>query len=245
LAGFKTHIGTSTTLGIAYGSAGLFLLPQTDGQLPIASCLLAAGLCSVGGMLPDLDSDSGIPLRETVAFTAAIVPMLLIHRLAHLGLSHEMMVVTGGLSYLLIRFGFFSLLKKYTVHRGMFHSIPAAVIAALLAFLLCTCETAPPRYFKAGAVFLGFMSHLVIDELWSIEWKRGRWRLKQSFGTALKLWGNNTFANFSTYLKLAVLAAMAFADPIVMERIENHLHRGKDVPRIAIENIERIQNIWK
>ncbi|NIL99066.1 MAG: metal-dependent hydrolase, partial [Planctomycetales bacterium] len=111
MAGFKTHITTSTTLGIAYGGAGLWLLPEPGGELPLAACVLATGLCSIGGMLPDLDSDSGIPLRETVAFTAAVVPMLLIHRWSHLGLSHEMMVIVGGLIYLLIRFGLFALLK--------------------------------------------------------------------------------------------------------------------------------------
>jgi hypothetical protein len=242
VAKFKTHITTSTTLGVAYGGAGLWLLREPDGELLLATCLLATGLCSIGGMLPDLDSDSGIPLRETIAFTAAVVPMLLVHRFAHLGLSHEMMVVVGGLLYLLIRFGFFALLKRYTVHRGMFHSIPAALIAAELAFLLCSCETMAPRYFKAGAVLLGYMSHLVLDELYSIEWKRGRWQFKRSFGTAMKLWGNNRFANLSTYAKLAVLGFMAFADPIVMERIETHIDQGKELPRTAIETVE---TIWR
>nr|NIL96953.1 metal-dependent hydrolase [Planctomycetales bacterium]NIM08624.1 metal-dependent hydrolase [Planctomycetales bacterium]NIN08092.1 metal-dependent hydrolase [Planctomycetales bacterium]NIN77226.1 metal-dependent hydrolase [Planctomycetales bacterium]NIO35354.1 metal-dependent hydrolase [Planctomycetales bacterium] len=215
---------------------------EPQGELPLASCLLATGLCSIGGMLPDLDSDSGIPLRETVAFTAAVVPMLLIHRLSHLGLSPEMMVIVGGLLYLLIRFGFFAMLKRYTVHRGMFHSIPAALIAAELAFLLCSYETAAIRYYKAGAVLLGFMSHLVLDELWSIEWKRGRWQLKKSFGTAMKLWGSDRFANLSTYAKLAVLGFLAMADPVVMERIETRMRQADELPRTAIEKVE---TIWR
>jgi membrane-bound metal-dependent hydrolase YbcI (DUF457 family) len=242
MAGFKTHIATSTTLGVAYGAAGYWLLDGPYERLPAATCLLGVGLCSVSGMLPDLDSDKSIPLRETVAFTAAVVPMLLIDRFQHLGLSAEMMVLVGGIIYVAIRFGFFSLLKRYTVHRGMFHSIPAALIAAELAFLLCSCETALPRYYKAGAVLLGYMSHLVLDEMYSIEWKRGRWQFKKSFGTALKLWGKHPFANVSIYLKVAVLAILAFADPIVMERIELHLRHGKEVPHIAIETVE---HFWR
>ena len=66
MAGFKTHITTSTVLGIGYG-AGAHLLYG----LPLDTCMLAGGLCSVSGMLPDLDSDSGVPIRESMAFAAA------------------------------------------------------------------------------------------------------------------------------------------------------------------------------
>ena len=242
MANFKTHITTSTVLGVGYGAAGVWLLREPSGEVPIATCLLGAGLCSISGILPDLDSDSSIPLRETVAFSAAVVPMLMIHRFAHLGLDHEQMVLVGVALYLAIRFGFFALLRRYTVHRGMFHSIPAALIAAELGFLLCSCETMAPRYYKAGAVLFGYMIHLTLDELYAIEWRRGRWRLKKSFGTALKFWGTSSFANASTYAKLAVLALIAFQDPVWMERIEDKLHQGRQLPRTAVETIE---NIWR
>ena len=240
MADFRTHITTSTTLGIAYGGVGGFLLRDAAGEVPLTTCVLGGGLCAIAGMLPDLDSDTGIPLRETMAFTAAVVPMLLIDRFEHLGLSAESMVLFGVLIYLVIRFGIFELLKRYTVHRGMFHSIPAAIIAAELGFLLCSCDDIAMRYFKAGGMLLGYMSHLILDEIYSID--LGRLRLKKSFGTALKLWGSHTFANFSTYAKVIVLAAVAFVDPIVMESIETQVHHGKQLPLIAIEKIE---SIWR
>ncbi|MCE9552832.1 MAG: metal-dependent hydrolase, partial [Planctomycetes bacterium] len=85
MAGFRTHIAVSTTLGVGYGAAGVFLLPaHAGGELPLATCALAAGLCSVSGMLPDLDSDSGVPIRETMTLAAAVVPMLLMRRFAHM-----------------------------------------------------------------------------------------------------------------------------------------------------------------
>ena len=89
MANFNTHITTSTIVGVGYGTGGYFLLPHVNGQAPLTSCLLATGLCSISGMLPDLDSDSSIPLRETIMFSAAVVPMLLMHRFVHLGLDHE------------------------------------------------------------------------------------------------------------------------------------------------------------
>jgi len=212
MAGFTTHITTSTILGVGYGAAAHLGL-----GVPLDKCLLAAGLCSVAGMLPDLDSDSGVPVRETFAFAAAIVPMLMVDRFQHMGMSHESMVLAGGLIYIAIRFGIAEIFKRYTVHRGMWHSIPAAATVGLLAFLICSCENTHERMFKAGAVVLGFISHLVLDELYSITWTGWRFRFKKSFGTALKFWSDSPWANISTYGKLILIAALAFTDPILMK----------------------------
>src|SRR5688500_14827490 len=119
MAGFKTHITTSTVLGVGYAAGGHVLY-----GMPLPACLLAGGLCSVSGMLPDIDSDSGVPLRESLAFAAAIVPMLMVERFRELGLAPESIALGGAILYLAIRFGLGGMLKRYTVHRGMFHSLP-------------------------------------------------------------------------------------------------------------------------
>jgi hypothetical protein len=214
MADFKTHITTSTVAGIAYGAAGYLAF-----DIPPDSAMLAAAMCSVAGILPDLDSNSGIPLRETIAFSAAVIPMLMIHRFRELGLSHECMVLAGALIYIAVRFGIAEIFKRYTVHRGMWHSIPAAVTICLLAFLVCTDESMVERWYKALAAFLGFMVHLALDEIWSLEVRRGRFRLKRSFGTAIKFFGNSVWGNLSTYAKLILVAALAFGDPIMMQEI--------------------------
>jgi hypothetical protein len=211
MAGFRTHITVSTSLGVAYGAAGYFYAGLPDGV-----CLLATGLCSVSGMLPDLDSDSGVPLRESLAFAAAVVPMLMIPRWRTLGFTPEHMVLVGSLFYLAIRFGVGKLLKKYTVHRGMFHSIPAALIATELAFLLYSRKDINLRYYVAAAVAAGFMSHLILDEIWSVGVKHGQIALKKSFGTAVKFWSDSRWANFSCYAKLAILSFFVFHDPVWM-----------------------------
>ncbi len=114
---------------------------------------------------------------------------------------------------MLIRFGMAALLKRYTVHRGMFHSLPAAVIFGEIAFLLASGDDVRLRAYKAGAVVLGYLSHLLLDELYSIQWSHGRLRLKNSFGTALKLFGHGWWANLSAYLKLAILTAIILFEP--------------------------------
>lgn len=206
MAGFRTHITVSTLTGIGYGAAAHMVY-----QVPLPTCILAGGLCSVSGMLPDLDSDSGVPLRESVAFGAAVVPMMLMERLRHYDLATETIVLIGALVYLAVRFGFARILKRYSVHRGMFHSIPAALLAAEFAFLLAT-GSFEMRVFKAGGVLAGYMAHLVLDEIWSVEWIGYRFRFKKSFGTALKLWGDGIGSNLLTYAGVGLLTYMIFYD---------------------------------
>jgi len=208
MANFKTHITFSTLLGAGYGGAAYFLY-----DVPWPTSLLAGGLCGVSGMLPDIDSGPGVPLRESMAFAAAVVPMMLIDRFQEFGMSPELIVLAGAGIYLTIRFVIAELLKRYTVHRGMFHSLPAAVIVAELAFLLCSGEDMRLRLYKAGAVLVGYLSHLLLDELYSIQWYRGRLKLKRSFGTAVKFFGHGWWPNASTYLKLAVLTYVALKEP--------------------------------
>ena len=212
MAGFKTHITTSSLLGVGYGAIGTYL------GLPWESAVVAGAMCGIGGMLPDIDSDSGIPFRESMSFAAAVVPVLLLPRLQQLGLNHEQFVLAVGCSYAFVRFGLAKMLAKYTVHRGMFHSLPAVFIFSGLAFLFSNSDTLQLRYFKAIGVFLGVMSHLTLDEIYSVEFAGGRWRLKKSSGTAIKLWGQSTWANVTTYGKLALVYAMILGEPMVTEK---------------------------
>jgi hypothetical protein len=61
---------------------------------------------------------------------------------------------------------------------------------------------------------------LLLDEIYSVEWKGGRWRLKKSFGTAIKFWGDDMWSNFSTYAKLAIVVMMILGEPSVMQQLE-------------------------
>ncbi len=208
MAGFKTHITVGTVLGAGYATTAYMLY-----DVPLATCALAGGLCSVSSMLPDLDSGPGVPLRESVAFASAVVPMMLIHRFQAMGMSHEMIILAGAGVYLAIRFGLAELLKRFTEHRGMFHSLPAAVIAGELGFLLASGDDLRLRIYKAAAVVLGYVSHLVLEEIYSFQFSRGRLRIKSSFGSALKLVGSGGWANFSAFAKLAILTYVVLKEP--------------------------------
>src|ERR1700674_4355101 len=82
MASYAGHISLAAALGAAYGSAGAFYY-----QLDWGPAILAAGLTTVGGMLPDLDSQSGVPVREMFGLAAIVGPLLLVPRMVHMDLS--------------------------------------------------------------------------------------------------------------------------------------------------------------
>jgi len=234
MADFKTHVTTSTVCGLALGSAAYF-----GSEYPLDQCILATGLCSVSGMLPDLDSDNGVPIRETFAFGAAAIPMMLVDRFQHMGLTVEQMVISGMLIYIGIRFGVSRIFKRFTVHRGMWHSIPAAMVAAIFTFLICSCVDVRLRLLKAFAVFLGFCSHLILDEIYSIDFNGRRVRIKKSLGTAMKFWSGNLTANVATYAQLAALVFIVAYDETMMESLG---FEPVKVPATAQDWIDGVMN---
>src|ERR1700744_3182389 len=98
MAGFRMHISVSGGLGVAYG----VLAVKPLGYDP-ETALLAGALTMVGGMLPDLDSDSGVPVRKMFGLASAVVPVLLIPWLTQFGLSAEGVLAAMLISYALIR----------------------------------------------------------------------------------------------------------------------------------------------
>ena len=232
MADFKTHMTVSTATGVLLAFAGY------KAKMNIDTCIVAGTLCSVSGMLPDLDSNSGRPLREATALGAAVVPMLMVDRLQKMDLQPDTMVLIAILTYVAIRFVLAEIFRRYTVHRGMWHSIPAAAICGMFAFLVMSHEDISIRLFKTSGVVLGFLSHLILDEIWSIDFKKGSYRFKDSFGTALKLWGNSRFANVVTYIKLTIVGLLVWQDQGFMSRY----NMNPDVPHTMTEMIASIRN---
>lgn len=212
MADFKTHMGVSTATGALLAFAGYQAKMSWD------TCLVAGTLCSVSGMLPDLDSNSGRPLREATALGAAVVPMMMVDRLQRLNLQPDTMVLIAIAAYISIRFVLAEVFRRYTVHRGMWHSIPAAATCGMFAFLVMSHEDIGVRLFKTSGVVLGFLSHLILDEIWSVDFKHGSYKFKSSFGTALKLWGNSRSDNLISYGLALLLGIGVWQDQGFMSR---------------------------
>lgn len=192
-------------VGICYG--GLALL-RSEFDWGVAA--LGAGLTTIGGLLPDLDSHSGVPVRELFGITAAAVAVALFGALRHQALPLEEVVVLVSLAYFGVRYGAANLFRSITVHRGMYHSIPAMFIAGLVIYLGYPSGDPLLRLYLAGGVMAGFLSHLVLDEIYAVDLMGVTISFNQFAGSALKFTSPSWAATLSTYLILAGLGYVAW-----------------------------------
>jgi len=206
MASYQGHLTVSSILGAVYGSVGALGLDLDWGPV-----FLGAGLTALGGLLPDLDSDSSVPVRELFSLLAAVVPFVVVRRLRRAGIVFETeeLIVIAILVYVLVRFGLARVFKSYTVHRGMFHSIPAMGIAGLVVFFFSQNPIIGVRLYLAGGVMLGFLSHLLLDELYSVDFMGNRVRPNKYAGSAFKFSSPSWSATVTTYVLLTLLAYLA------------------------------------
>jgi len=190
MAAYREHITVSGTLGLAYAFAAVGVF-----AFSITQAMIAGILTWIAGMLPDLDSSSGKPVRELFGLTAGLAPLLLLQHTNKLGISGDRAMLFSLLLYGAVRYGGAAVLSKLTVHRGMFHSIPALLIAAEITFLSYYSPSIRVRLLMAAGVALGFLSHLILDEMYSVQWDGRRVKLKRSSGSAMKFFGADPFPN--------------------------------------------------
>jgi membrane-bound metal-dependent hydrolase YbcI (DUF457 family) len=207
MASYRGHLAFSTGLGAAYAAFGSWQLGLDWGP----ACL-AGGLTALGGLLPDLDSDSSVPVRELFGLAAAAAPFLLFARIRALTANREQTLVVLACVYLLVRYVGAALFKRLTVHRGMFHSLPGMVITGLIVYLLYHDPDQRLRIYLAVGAALGFLSHLVLDEMCDVDFLGRRPHLGRFAGSPLKLASRSWPATAFAYLLLAVLAFLALLE---------------------------------
>ncbi|CAB1274357.1 metal-dependent hydrolase [Candidatus Nitrosacidococcus tergens] len=184
MANFNTHItGAMIVSGI-----GITALMVTR-TFPISTLTAYFILGVIGGILPDIDSKSSIAIRwifNTLGITMGFFGVLYGNIIYSLSLL-ELILVWVGI-FILIRYGLASLFTRLTIHRGLIHSIPMG-IAITLTFVITSryilSISILEAWFSGTFLLLGFITHLLLDELYSVD-LRGI-RLKRSFGTALSL----------------------------------------------------------
>lgn len=182
MANFNTHLSIA-----AVGSGMLAILCLQVGFVDAKNAILLASMGVLGGILPDIDLHYSRPSRILFSILGIIVAFLWVFSAENdLSISH---LWGAGLGiYLFVRYPFWSLFQKLTVHRGSIHSVAAALLFALMVAALSFhvfAKNAFTSWLTSTFIFLGFILHLLLDEIYSVDFM-GR-RLKRSFGTALKL----------------------------------------------------------
>ena len=189
LANFNTHLGVA-----AIGSGMLATLCLQVGFVDATDALLLASAGVIGGILPDIDLHYSYPSRILFSLLGIMLSFLWIFS-AENDLSIAGLWGAGLGIYLLVRYPVCEFFKKFTVHRGSVHSINVALLFGLLTVLLSYHLFKKPAFtawFIGFFLFLGFILHLLLDEIYSVDFM-GR-RLKHSFGTALKLFDSRQYA---------------------------------------------------
>lgn len=214
MGSFKQHVTCSTVTGIVIGG----LAYQYGFSLP--TCLLAGGLCSMAGMLPDIDSDTSRSFQECIYLAAGLCAFLVVQRLRAFDTDPDVIMLGGAGMFLFVRFVVGEFIKKSTAHRGMFHSIPAAIFSGQITFFI-SAGTATERLLKALALTTGYLSHLILDEICSIDSTGKELRLKKSFGTAMKFYDSKRApAALILYAAIVFLGMTAVKQPELIEQFE-------------------------
>lgn len=149
--------------------------------------ILLSVVGTLGGILPDIDLDHSSPTRAMFTALALVLAFLVVFKYAGRYSILELWLI-GGLVFGGVRYVGWRMFAGLTVHRGIFHS----VVAALFFWFLTT--TLGHYVFEFGRVlawmvglfvFVGYLLHLCLDEMCSVDFMNAR--LKRSFGTALKI----------------------------------------------------------
>lgn len=190
MADFRTHVSfAATTSGLlATLYLGAEIITPTEVMI-----LWAAG--TLGGILPDIDADNSIAIKTIFNIFGVVFSFLIMFsQTTHLSIVELWSLWI--LSYLLIRFPMMELFKKFTIHRGIYHSVLMAVFfwfaSTTLTFHFLGQDESM-AWMVGFFVFWGYMVHLSLDELYSVDFANKK--LKRSAGTALKLLGNDSSSN--------------------------------------------------
>lgn len=228
MADFRTHLTYSTGTGVLYGGVlSLF-------GFPLPSCALAGGACAISGMLPDIDSKSSRALQECLYLAAGIVAMLTVSRLREFAINGDIVIFIGALTFLFVRFVVGALVRNFTVHRGMMHSVPVALLFGEIGFLLSS-GTPLLRCIKAGGITLGFLSHLVLDEVYSIDANGREFKLKKSFGTAFKFLDKSSHKNLLIYGILLASTLFVYNEPYLTAHFFSNTGRIASIGSDALQ----------
>ncbi len=202
MANFQTHCTVA-----AGGSIVATAVCVQSGMADHTQGLLLISLGTLAGILPDIDSDHSIPTRlvfNVISFAVAIGSLF-----ALLGQVNLLYLLGISLiSALFVRYIAYALFAGITEHRGLFHSLPAALLFGLSTVSIGIHMLGWSLHFAwlaAAFVSGGYLLHLLLDEIYSVNFMGST--LKKSFGSALTLF---TRSSWLSYLLLYAIVGAGF-----------------------------------
>ena len=199
MADFKAHTSVGTLWGLLLG-----IVSVISDFCSLIGGIVILFLAATSSAAPDIDSDTGRPRELVLSFLGIAIPIVLLFNISD-STSSENILAATLISFFLVRYILGYLLAKFTVHRGLWHSIPAAVLCSEITYLLFFDLPVKVRLLYVLSVLGGFISHLLLDEMYSV--KVLALDTKRSFGTALKFTGPSKIQTTLLYLLIFCSAA--------------------------------------
>ena len=202
MANFTTHIATGTVV------AGALATLTLAADVVAPENLIAVTMAGVlGSVLPDIDLKDSRPSRAMFAGLAVFFSFAVLFTFAMRYSIAELWILwLGTLAF--VRYGLHTVFHRLAVHRGIWHSILAAVFSAAATAIILKHVLEKPdgiAWLAGGFLFIGYLVHLILDEIYSVDIMDTR--LKASFGTALKLF-DTRHPRASAAMAAAVLATL-------------------------------------
>ena len=208
MAKVESHFSISIGLAIAYSLLGVIFL-----AIKPEIVFLAAVLVVITGILPNID-EGGETASNFSGLIAAAAPLLLMQLYPNMqtaGVSRMALTVIG--SYFISKYIFDNVILNMTSHRGVMHSIPAAIITFEVIFLLFHDLSMQPRLYLACGGFTGFFSHLMIDGYTNLDlMNRALGKGVTKKPSALKLTAETSTTTLVTYSTLVILGWFVVKD---------------------------------
>ena len=173
-------------------------------QLHIIDSIACGAICTLSNFIPDIDSQQSKPARTIKDIISTCITSYIIYTLPRIDFS--VFIVIALSTFFLLQYIFTFILSRITVHRGMFHSIPAIMIWSCIVYNACYSSTELYKIYLTCSAAIGYLLHLIIDELYGlIDISGGVFYPKKSSGTALKFISTSFWGTILCYTILLCL----------------------------------------
>lgn len=213
MANFNTHLNIAV---VSTGLTAAVLL--SAGHISLNNAIWLWFLGTIGGLLPDIDSDNSTSLDilfNLFALSAVLIVINYITADEFQQITLVELIALPLLVYVIMKYIVRPLFEKVTVHRGSCHSLLFLLLIALITMQIVWRSTIHVSeqsiiiaWLSGGFIFIGGVVHLTLDEIYSVD--LSNLRIKRSFGTALKLAQfKNKIITVLTIFSIIVLAYTA------------------------------------
>lgn len=217
MANFTTHIAVGTV------AAGALATLTLAADVIAPENLIAVTMAGVlGSVLPDIDLKESRPSRALFAGLGIFFSFAVLFSFATKYSIAELWILWLG-TLAGVRYLGHAIFNRIAVHRGIWHSLLAGAFSAVAtAIVFKTIFDRPDgvAWLAAGFLFIGYMVHLVLDEIYSVDVMDVR--VKSSFGTAVKFYdARYPYASMGMALALAGAVTLAPSTKMFVDGISS------------------------